>query len=47
MRQDKNYFGNVFYQNFFKKFAGVGSAHDLQPNAHSPDYVPPLRGGGR
>jgi hypothetical protein len=24
-----------------KKFAGVGSAHDLQPNAHSPDGMKP------
>jgi hypothetical protein len=30
-RKTKNYFCKVFDQTFFKKFAGVGSAHGLQP----------------
>jgi hypothetical protein len=29
--KSKNYFCKVFDQTFFKKFAGVGSAHGLQP----------------
>jgi hypothetical protein len=27
-------------------FVTIPKPHDLQPDAQSPDYVPPLRGGG-
>jgi hypothetical protein len=43
----KNYFCKVFDQTFFKKFAGVGSAHDLQPDTQSPGFFFPASRRGR